>query len=144
MADRLDPHALAEALRPSILRMSRRLRQETEHADLSAVDVMLLAQIRRNPGVGVSGLAEMERTSQPTISSQVKRLEAAGLVARTADPVDARRSGLTLTAPGQRRFDAVRRNRTDWLAKRLSALSAEERERLAEAAAALQHLADAP
>lgn len=144
MPDPIDPHALAEALRPSILRMGRRLRQEVSAADLSPVDLMLMAQIHRNPGIGVSGLAELERASQPTISVQVKRLEAEGVIARAADPEDARRSGLTLTPLGQRRFDAVRRSRTDWLAKRLAALSPEERERLAQAAAALQHLAETP
>jgi DNA-binding MarR family transcriptional regulator len=140
----IDPLTLALALRRSILRTARRLRQETLAQDVSENDLMLLGQISRNPGVGVSGLAELEGTTQPTISTQVKRLETAGFVARAADPEDARRSGLSLTALGAKRLDAIRRRRTDWLAKRLSALSPEERARLAEAAAALQRLADAP
>lgn len=138
-----DPVDLAQALRPSILRMSRRLRQEATHGDgLTANDVMLLAQIRKRPGLGVSALAEMERTSQPTISAHVKRLEAVGLVTRIVDPEDARRSGLSITPLAARKLDAVRRRRNDWLAARLAALSPEERKRLAEAAEALTHLAE--
>lgn len=144
MADPAEPTELAAALRPSILRMARRLRRETEADDLSANDVILMGHIRKNPGIGVSGLADIERTSQPTISSQIKRLEAGGVVSRAADLGDARRSGLTLTPLGLRRLEAVRHKRNDWLAKRLAALAPEERARLAEAAAALLHLADAP
>jgi DNA-binding MarR family transcriptional regulator len=144
LPDAIDPLTLALALRRSILRTARRLRQETQAQDVSENDLMLLGQIGRNPGVGVSGLAELEGTTQPTISTQVKRLEAAGFVARAADLEDARRSGLSLTALGAKRLDAIRRRRTDWLAKRLAALSPEERAHLAEAATALQHLADTP
>jgi DNA-binding MarR family transcriptional regulator len=133
---------LAQALRPGILRVSRRLRQEAQKAGLSAQDALLLGHIKKHPGVGVSELADEERTSRPTMSAHVKRLEAAGLVARHADESDARRSGLSITAAGARALDAIRRQRNDWLADRLARLSPAERQRLAVAAEALGKLVD--
>jgi DNA-binding MarR family transcriptional regulator len=72
------PETLAESLRPAILRVSRRLRQEAQKVGLSIQDATLLAHIRKNPGVGVSALAGAEGTSRPTMSAHIKRLEAAG------------------------------------------------------------------
>ena len=135
--------ALADALRPAVLRVSRRLRQEAQKAGVSAQDAMLLGHIRKNPGVGVSGLADMERTSRPTMSAHVKRLEAAGLVARSGHAEDGRRSGLAITAAGARTLDIIRRERNDWLAARLARLSPADRETLDRAAGALLRLIDA-
>lgn len=131
---------LADALRPAILRVSRRLRQEAQKAGLSAQDALLLGHIRKNPGVGVSALAELERTSKPTMSAHIKRLEAAGLVARADDAADGRRSGLTVTAAGAKKLEIIRRQRNDWLAARLGRLSPAEREAVEAACAPLLKL----
>lgn len=132
---------LAEALRPALLRVSRRLRQEGQKAGISAQDSLILAQIRKNPGIGVCDLADTEQTSRPTMSSHVKRLEAAGFVRRSNDAEDGRRSGLAVTAAGVRRIEAIKRHRNDWLAARLRKLSPAERESLAAAAEPLLKLA---
>lgn len=132
--------ALADALRPALLRVSRRLRQEAQRAGLSAQDALLLVAIKKNPGIGVSGLAELEQTAKPTMSAHVKRLESLGLVARTEDAEDARRSGLTITAAGARKVEVIRRQRNDWLAGRLATLTAAEQAILAQAAAPLLKL----
>ena len=131
---------LADALRPAILRVSRRLRQEAQKAGLSAQDALLLGHIRKNPGVGVSALAESERTSKPTMSAHIKRLEAAGLVARADDAADGRRSGLTVTPAGTRKLEIIRRERNDWLAARLARLSPAERAAVEAACAPLLRL----
>jgi DNA-binding MarR family transcriptional regulator len=135
-----DVAALAEALRPAILRVSRRLRAEAQKAGLSSQDALLLGHISKHPGVGVSALAEFERTSKPTMSAHIKRLEAAGLVARASHAEDARRSGLSITAAGQRKLELIRRERNDWLAARLARLTEAERALLADAAPALLRL----
>src|SRR3954469_10249030 len=116
----IDVIDLAEVLRPAILRVSRRLRQEAQKAGLSAQDALLLGHIRKNPGVGVSALAESERTSKPTMSAHIKRLEAEGLLARTDDAEGGRRSGLSITPAGARKLEIIRRERNDWLAARLA------------------------
>lgn len=122
--------ALADALRPALLRLSRRLRQESGKAGLSAQDAVLLGIVKKQPGIGVSGLADAEQTSRPTMSGHVKRLEAAGLLARDEDAEDGRRSGLRITAAGGRKLDQIRAQRNDWLARRLARLDPAERERL--------------
>ena len=135
-----DPILLADALRPALTRVSRRLRLEANKAGLSAQEEFLLTYIRKHPGVGVSALAEVEQTSRPTMSGHIKRLEAQGLLVRAGDAEDARRSGLTITPAGEKKLDALRRQRNDWLAARLARLSPAERQALAEAAGPLLKL----
>jgi DNA-binding MarR family transcriptional regulator len=54
---------------------------------------------------------------------------------------DRRRVGLSVTRAGAAALDAIRRRRNDWLAARLGALSAEDRQALAAAAEPLRRLA---
>ena len=135
-----DPVALAETLRPALLRVSRRLRQEAQKAGVSALDALLLNQISRSPGVGVCDLADGEQLSRPTMSGHIKRLEAAGWIVRTENAADGRRSGLAITPPGQLQLEAIRQHRNDWLAARLARLPAEARAQLDAAAGPLLQL----
>ena len=75
--------------------------------------------------------------ARPTMSSHIKRLETAGLIARASDVEDGRRSGLSITPAGLKQLDAVRRQRNDWLAARLAQLSAEDLAKVAAAAPVL-------
>lgn len=137
-----DLAALAEGLRPSVLRLSRQLRRQSHELGLSPIDAMVLGRIMKTDGIGLSELAEAEQTSRPTMSAQVKRLEAQGFLARRApDAEDRRRVGLTLTPAGRKALEAVRRRRNDWLAQRLAALTPEARASLIAALAALAQLA---
>jgi DNA-binding MarR family transcriptional regulator len=135
-----DVFALAEALRAPLLKVSRKLRQEGQKVGLSAQEALILGYLRRNPGAGVSELADFEQISRPTMSSHVKRLEAAGWLTRTDDAEDGRRQGLTITPAGARKHDAIQRHRNDWLAARLVRLSPAERDALMAAAAPLLKL----
>jgi DNA-binding MarR family transcriptional regulator len=137
------PTVLAEALRPALLLVSRRLRREAHKAGLSALDAQLLGMIKKQPGIAASALAEVEQMSRPSMSGHLKRLEAAGWITRdAAAQPDRRRVGLRLTAMGLEALDAIRQRRNDWLAERLDGLSAEARASLAAAATALAQLAD--
>ena len=135
-----DTFALAEALRGPLLRASRKLRHEGQKAGLSAQDALILGYLKKNPGAGVSELADFEQISRPTMSSHVKRLEAAGWVLRADDAEDGRRQGLTVTPGGARKHEAIQRRRNDWLAAQLLRLTPEERDHLAAAAAPLRKL----
>ena len=70
----------------------------------------------------------------------MKRLEGLGWISRAEDAADGRRSGLTITAAGARKVDALKRYRNDWLAARLARLTPAERDSLAGAAGALLKL----
>jgi DNA-binding MarR family transcriptional regulator len=135
--------ALAEALRPALLRLSRHLRRAAQRAGASALDVQLLAAIRKHPGVGGAELADREQISRPAMSAHLKRLQAAGWIERDPSPhADRRRVALRLTAAGGQALEAVRRGRNDWLIARLERLSDADRARLGPAADALTRLAD--
>jgi DNA-binding MarR family transcriptional regulator len=133
----LDAMAVADSLRPTLLRLSRELRQE-RIAGVSPHQVGLLISIKYAPGVTVGQLAAEERVSTAAMSKRVSRLERDGLVARTPSEADRRCIGLTLTEGGQRALRRVRSRRTAWLASRLSALSPAE---LAAVGAAAEPLA---
>jgi DNA-binding MarR family transcriptional regulator len=68
---------------------------------------------------GVTALAELDRSSQPTMSGAVRQLAEQGLVARATDPNDARRSLVRLTPEGRRRLVAARRENGVAVAERL-------------------------
>ncbi|MGH6987206.1 MAG: MarR family winged helix-turn-helix transcriptional regulator [Caulobacteraceae bacterium] len=126
--------ALAEQLRPALLRASRRLRHEARKAGVSALDAQILGQVRKEPGIGVSGLAVSEQMTRPSMSGHLKRLAAAGWIVRDqGSAADRRRVGVRLTAKGEKALDAIRGRRNDWLSARLSMLPCEARAALAAA-----------
>jgi DNA-binding MarR family transcriptional regulator len=133
----LEAMAVADSLRPTLLRLARDLRRE-KIAGVSPHQVGLLVAIKYAPGVTVGELAAAERVSTAAMSKRVSRLERDGLVARTQSEADRPRIGLTLTGEGQRTLRRVRSRRTAWLAGRLNALSPAE---LAAVGAAAEPLA---
>ncbi|MGE3141846.1 MAG: MarR family winged helix-turn-helix transcriptional regulator [Hyphomonadaceae bacterium] len=133
--------ALAGRLRPALLRVSRQVRREAQRLGVSALDAQLLAMIAKEEGAGVSALARSEQMSAPTMSAHVRRLEAAGWIARRALRGDRRRIGLAITPAGRQALEDIRRLRSDWLAERLAGLSAAEIEALRAALPALERLA---
>ena len=62
---------------------------------------LTLLLIGQNPGILASELARVLHLHRGTLSGILRRLEAAGYIARTVDTRDARRAGLTLTRAGQ-------------------------------------------
>ena len=59
----IDTVAVAEALRPSLMRISRELRREARAVGVSPEQVSLLVAIKYEPGIGVRELAARERVS---------------------------------------------------------------------------------
>ena len=121
-----DPLAVANQLRPVLLRLARELRQETEGLGVTSRQVTLLWLIRSRPGLSLRELASAERISAPALSGHVDRLVKAGLVVRHRDGQDRRRVGLELTEDGARLLKRVRARRTTWLADRLRGLEPAE------------------
>ena len=122
----VEPLAVANRLRPALLKLARELRRESHALGVTGGQVSLLFQISRHRGIGVRGLAALERMSPASMSGYVDRLERAGLVRRTQDPKDRRRHGLSVTEEGERVLRSVRSRRTAWLAARLEHLSPDE------------------
>lgn len=120
-----DAVAVANRLRPVLLKLNRELRREVHSLGLTGGQASLLIQIKRRPGIGVRELAEAERVSAPAMSKAIDKLERAGLVTR-ARGLDRRRVGIELAPEGERVLASVKRRRTAWLAARLRELSAAE------------------
>jgi DNA-binding MarR family transcriptional regulator len=70
--------------------------------------------------LGVTALAEADRSSQPTISGAVRQLVDLGWVAKTPDRSDARRSLVDLTTQGRQRLAQARRDNGVAVAERLA------------------------
>jgi DNA-binding MarR family transcriptional regulator len=138
-----DTMAIADRLRPVLLRVSRELRREAREVGVSPEQSSLLATIKYAPGIGVGELADRERVSAPAMSNRVDRLEDDGLVTRTPSADDRRRVGLTLTEDGQRALRRVRSRRTAWLVTRLGQLSSAEAAAIEAALEPLAKLLDA-
>src|SRR3954464_2673513 len=109
----IDAMAVADSLRPTLLRLARELRRE-KIAGVSPHQVGLLVAIKYTPGITVGELAAEDRVSTAAMSKRVSRLERNGLVARTKSDADRRRVGLTLTDEGQRTLRRARPRRTPW------------------------------
>src|ERR671937_3140157 len=92
-----DPVTVANRLRPVLVKRNRHLRREIHSLGLTGGQASLLFTIQRRPGIGVRGIAALERMSAPGMSKYVARLEAAGLVVREPSGEDRRRVGLRVT-----------------------------------------------
>lgn len=136
-----DPITIANRLRPVLLRLARELRREIHSLGVTGGQVSLLAQVKHNPGITASELAERERVSAPGMSGHLVRLEAAGLIERKRAN-DRRRIGLYLTSEGAKVLRSVRSRRTAWLSARLERIEPAERERIEDALDALEKLMD--
>jgi DNA-binding MarR family transcriptional regulator len=139
-AELLDTTAVANRLRPVLLKLNRELRREIHSLGVTGGQVALLVQIKQNPGIGMRGLAALERISVPGMSKYVARLEAAGLVERAPVEGDQRRVGLHLTVAGHKVLRSVKSKRTAWLSARLRQLDADELEAIDAAIEPLTHL----
>lgn len=134
------PLALANELRPVLLRLARELRHEAEQFGITGGQVTLLWLVKRSPGLSLRALAELEGISPPALSGHIDRLERSGLVTRVRSTTDRRRVGLELTDDGHRILRSVRERRTAWLAERLGALEPAELDAVAAAVDPLRTL----
>jgi DNA-binding MarR family transcriptional regulator len=137
-----DPVALANRLRPVLLRLNRHLRREVHSLGVTGGQVSLLIQVQKHRGIGVRGLAELEGMSAPGMSKAVDRLERAGLLAREVGS-DRRRVGIGLTEEGERVLRSVKSRRTAWLAAGLKALDPVEVDAIDAAIEPLERLLEA-
>jgi DNA-binding MarR family transcriptional regulator len=142
LAETLDTTAVANRLRPVLLKLNRELRREIHSLGVTGGQVSLLVQIKYAPGIGVRELASRERMSVPGMSKFVSRLEEAGLIERAPVAEDRRRVGLIVTPAGDRVLRSVKSKRTAWLADRLRHLVPEELEAIDAAIEPLAHLLD--
>ncbi|MCO5997045.1 MarR family winged helix-turn-helix transcriptional regulator [Actinoallomurus rhizosphaericola] len=115
-ADPGDPDAseIAAALRLSVGRIARKMRQAKGSAGLALSEMSTLARLDREGPRSPSMLAAAEGVRPQAMATTLAALEGRGLVARRPDESDGRRAVLTITEAGRalvadRRSESVRR-----------------------------------
>ena len=142
MAEELDVHDIAAALRVSIGLLLRRLRQVRPDDEITVPESSALARLDRTGPATPGALAKVEQISPQSMGATLAALEARGLVERHADPADGRRVVLSVTGAGLELLRNRRGARTEQMAQALSAgFTAAELRQLAAAAPLLERLA---
>ncbi len=101
----LDPHAADRRILDCLRVLVREIRTSSATSEqatgLSAAQVFVLRVLVREPGLGVSALAQRTLTHQTSVSVVVRKLVAARLVVRRPAPGDGRSVALVPTAAGK-------------------------------------------
>src|ERR1700743_2708464 len=133
--------ALGADLLAVVARLNRYATQRIQ-MQLPAAQARLLSTIDAHGEARICDLAAVDHCSQPTMTTQVRRLEDAGLVARTVDPGDARAVRIRITPEGVRTISRVRADRAAVIEPQLARLASAYRQTLVDAVAVLRHLLD--
>jgi DNA-binding MarR family transcriptional regulator len=100
----------------------------------------LLSTIEDQGEARISDLAALDHCSQPTMTTQVRRLEDAGYVSRTVDPDDARAVLIRITPAGVQALKQVRADRGAAIDPYLERLDDADRQTLADAVVVMRRL----
>src|SRR6478735_6485163 len=92
----------------SVVARINRLATQRVRMQLPYAQARLLSAIDDRGAARISDLATLDHCSQPTMTTQVRRLEDAGLVSRASDPADARAVLISITPKGIRVLASVR------------------------------------
>jgi DNA-binding MarR family transcriptional regulator len=135
---------LSSALRISVMRLSRRKRQERSgEAGLSATQLAAMATLRRHGPLTAGELAAHEKVSPPSMTRVLGHLSDLGMVSRRSSPTDGRQVLVELSEAGAELLAADRRRRDEWLGARLAELTDQERAQLRDVVGLLDRLAGA-
>jgi DNA-binding MarR family transcriptional regulator len=135
---------LASALRVSLMRLARRLRNERDPADdLSVHHLAVLGTLWRNGAMSIGDLAAAEKVQPPSMTRTVGALVERDLIARTAHADDKRVVVVDLTPAAHTVLEESRRRKEAWLNRRLAELTPAERQVLRDAAPILERISHA-
>ena len=130
-------------LRVAIGAFKRRIQEVSAEGELSNPQLTALSRLDRLGPITTAGLARHEQISPQAMGATIASLEKLGLVARSADAADARRSILSLTPEGLAAVRSGRNARVDKITALLEESFADaEIEVLAAAVPLIQRLAD--
>ncbi len=135
---------LASALRISVMRLSRRLRNERDASDdLTANQLAVLGTLFREGPLTVGDLAAAEKVQPPSMTRTVSCLADKQLINRNPHPTDRRVVVVSLNDAGHAVILESRRRKEAWLNHRLKELTAAERQILRVAAPIIERLSHA-
>lgn len=131
--------ALAAELLSVVARINR-LATQRVRMRLPFAQARLLSTIDDQGTARISDLAALDHCSQPTMTTQVRRLEDAGLVSRASDPADARAVLISITEAGTAALAHVRADRAAVIDPYLERLDTSDRQALADAVRVMRNL----
>src|SRR6187402_2763820 len=136
-----DEAGLVGQVRATVGRLYRRLRSERAEGSLGDKALDVLTWLHKKGPQTLTQLSEVDGVAPASMSQVVNRLTAAGYAVRMPDPGDRRKVLFRTTPEGAALAVATRIQRNAWLASRLDALSADDREVIARACTLLSGIA---
>jgi DNA-binding MarR family transcriptional regulator len=124
----------------SVVARINRLANQRVRMPIPFAQARLLSTIEDQGEARISDLAALDHCSQPTMTTQVRRLEDAGMVTRTPDPLDARAVLIRITDHGVTALRQARADRGAVIDPYLEHLTEAERQSLTEAVVVLRRL----
>ncbi|HEY3631376.1 MAG TPA: MarR family transcriptional regulator [Jatrophihabitantaceae bacterium] len=141
-ASRQTAAELSAALRPSLLRLTRILRNQRVDMSVTLTQLSAMATLRKKGPMSAGDLATYERVQPPSMTKVLALLEEKGMVTRDTHPTDKRQVIIALTPAGIELLDSERRQRDAWLSQRLAQLAPDERALLHDTIPVLDKLAE--
>ena len=129
----------AARLRRAVTRLNRRLRYSSL-GGISPAQASMLATVETLTNPSLGDLAAAEQIQPPSVTRLVRSMSLAGLIACSPDPDDRRCTRVEVTAQGRKEINAIRRRKTEFLERKLMALSEHDRRRAEEMVAFLELL----
>lgn len=131
---------LASDLRIAVMRLARRLRQEST-GQATQSQISALFSINKHGPLSLGELAAIEKITPASVTRIVARLEEQGLVERRVGASDRRVAVVNVSKAGRRLISQIRTRRDAYLMERLQGLSVRERQALEKSVGLLQRLA---
>jgi DNA-binding MarR family transcriptional regulator len=132
---------LAALLRPSLLRLTRLVRNQRVDMTVTLTQLSAMATLANSGPMSAGELANRERVQPPSMTKVLANLEERGLVRRAVHPSDKRQAIIEITDAGRALLESERRSRDAWLSRRLAELTPEERALLQDVVPILDKLA---
>jgi DNA-binding MarR family transcriptional regulator len=133
---------LASTLRPSLLKLTRIVRNQRVNLAVTLTQLSALGTLRKLGPLSAGELAMCERVQPPSMTKVLSSLEELKLITRTVHPTDRRQAVITLTDSGRELLESESKSREAWLSKQLEKLSVEERALLSRVVPVLDKLAE--
>ncbi|MDT4938883.1 MAG: hypothetical protein QOG80_2554 [Pseudonocardiales bacterium] len=132
---------LAATLRPSLLRLTRMVRNQRVDMSVTLTQLSAMGTLSKHGPMSAGELASCERVQPPSMTKVLASLEEHGYVRRDPHPGDRRQAIVSVTAAGEELLASERRSRDAWLSLRLAKLTADERALLRDVVPVLDKLA---
>lgn len=132
---------LAALLRPSLLRLTRLVRNQRVDLSVTLTQLSAMATLQKHGAMSAGELAAQEKVQPPSMTKVLANLEERGLVRRDTHPGDRRQAILSITPAGIDLLDSERRSRDAWLTQQLGRLTPDERQLLRDVLPVLDKLA---